>query len=78
MQPKDARAKSALQQLERVYTGFLNASLKDMKQGNFDKVGANLGRAMMIRPNDERTTKAIQQLQVAASGATSKTLPKMQ
>lgn len=78
LQPKDARAKSALQQLERVYTGFLNASLKDMKQGNFDKVGANLGRAMMIRPNDERTTKAIQQLQVAASGATSKTLPKMQ
>lgn len=66
LRPKDPRAKNASAQLEKVYSQYLNAALKAIQKRDFDKIGSNLGRAMMIRPSDRRTAQALQQFQMIA------------
>jgi hypothetical protein len=67
LRPSDPKAKAALHQLENAYLQYLNAGLAALEKRDYDRVGVNLGTAMMLRPHDERTAKAIQQLQIVSS-----------
>ena len=60
VRPQSPALKDAEQTLERVYTRFLQAELKNLNQQKFEAADQNLARALMLRPDDPRAQNALQ------------------
>lgn len=68
LRPGDARARAANLELERRYLTELKGAMQALQRRDYEKAGQQMSLAFLLRPYDERTRRAIQQI-VAVSGA---------
>jgi predicted Zn-dependent protease len=68
LHPNDARAIATSRELERLYVQHLHDARMFLSKGDVEKAGWHLGLAYILRPFDQRTQIAVQQLSNASGG----------
>lgn len=66
IQPDNAQAKTLLQKVEQSYLAHLQTGQKALARKDFKKADWEFNHAVLLRPDDERTQKALRQLAAEA------------
>ncbi len=68
LKPNDPRVKAAEARLEKMYEQHLQQGLRALQKNNQQQANWHITKAAMLKPRDERTQSATQQLAAAGSG----------
>lgn len=68
LRPGDAKVQSVMQQVDRAYQRHIQQALLSIERDDYERADWHLGRAVLLRPDEERTRQALLRLAQSSEG----------